>query len=460
LTGHQQAIALAALAIVLAACADESGPPPPARWRVAGNFLRDPQGRAVILRGVNLSGDHKAKPYLGADQPEDLARIRAWGFDAVRFVMTWTAVEPSRGQIDEGYLDELARRMEWARAADLLVVVDMHQDVFGEGFGGDGAPRWACDEEKYAAHKPTSPWFANYASPPVMACFDRLWTDAELGGRFAEAWRRVAARLAGAGAVVGFDVINEPHWGSYNMWTFEADRLAPFYGRVIDAVRLAADWVAFCEPAASRNLGIATSLPPFAQPDVVYAPHAYDALAEQGNGFDPARRGAILANLEGLAREARALGAPLWIGEHGGVAARPGIGEYMDANEDGASGVAAGTMFWHYGRDDGYGLLNPDGSDKAALLDALVRPYPMRVAGDPVRWSFDSGGRVFRLTMSPDAAVAAPTEISVPDRVYPGGVYRPRCDPPDRCSFETAAGILRVRLDGASRDPLEIIVEP
>jgi endoglycosylceramidase len=433
-------LTVAILVPLLAGCV--AAPDETRGWHVSGGFIRDREGRAVILRGVNLAGAHKYRPYFGFHQQADVARVRTdWGMNALRLLVSWAALEPERGRYNVWYLDEVARRVEWAEAAGLAVVLDMHQDVYGEGFGGNGAPRWTCDEAHYAAHVPASPWFVNYTSPPVMACFDQLWTDVELQDHFAGAWRRLAERLVAYPAVVGFDVINEPHWGSHNVHAFEAERLGPFYERVVAAVRQAAPrWVAFLEPASSRNLGIPTGLQRPTVDDVVYAPHSYDASAEQGQGFDPARREDLLANLAALAQEARALGAPLWIGEYGGIADHPHITEYMDAQYDGAAAAAAGTMVWAYDRSDGYGLLRPDGSEKQELLDALVRPYPARVAGDPVSYDFDEVSRTFTLVYLPDPGSRAPTEIVVPARVYPHG-YQLLCD---GCRHE--AGPDRVRL--------------
>src|SRR3990172_8130615 len=140
----------------------------------------------------------------------------------------------------------------------------------------------------------------------------------------------------------------------------------------------------------SRNLGSATALPRPAVADVVYAPHAYDADAEAGRGFDPAHRDAVLANGVAPAGEA----AALWIGEYGGDPDPPGIVAYMDAEYDAAAAVAGSTMYWDYVKG-GYGLLAADGSERTALTDALVRPYPERVAGDPVAYAFDEATRTF-----------------------------------------------------------------
>src|SRR5690606_34646721 len=132
--------------------------------------------------------------------------------------------------------------------------------------------------------------------------------------------------------------------------------------------------------------------------------------------------------------EAQRLGAALWIGEYGGRANHPGIAEYMDAQYAGVGQVAAGSMYWAYDRDAGYGLLDPEGNEKVHLLDALVRPYPELVNGDPIRIGFDRRTRRFSFSWVAGASQHAPTEISVPARVYPEG-YRPSMHPGENADF-------------------------
>ena len=262
-----------------------------------------------------------------------------------------------------------------------------------------------------------------------------------LPGAGRAAWRHVAERLADRPAVIGFDVLNEPNWGSYPIFELEPDRLAPLYNDVVLAVREAApSWVAFLEPSASRNLGFATTLPVPAFPDVMYAPHSYDAMAENGGGFDPARRQAILDYVGEIAAEAKQLGAGLWIGEYGGNADSAGIVDYMTAEYDAAGAVAGSTMYWAYDKSGGYGLLDPDGNEKPALLGALVRPYPERVAGTPIDYRFDATTSTFTASYTADRAVTAPTIIVVPDRLYPSG-YTVECD---GCALETSANQLTI----------------
>lgn len=447
--------ALAALA-GLAGCGDNTAGRCDGREPVCGGAVRDADGRAVILRGVNLAGAHKNAPYTDPFTEADYTRLRAdWGMTAIRFLITWSAVEPSQGQFDDTYLDWVKQRIEWAQAAGLSVVLDMHQDVYGEGFGFDGAPRWTCDASNYDGFVAKQPWGLNYADPHVMACFDHLWTDAATQADFAAAWKHVAERLAGEPAILGFDPINEPSWGSYPVASFERDRLQPFYEQVIAAVREAAPrWIAFAEPSNSRGLGFATSLQPFEAKNVVYSPHLYDALAEQSGMFDPTRAQQLVDTGADFAGEAARMGTPLWIGEYGGIGTDPQIGAYMDADYRAASAVAAGSMIWAYDEGGGYSLLDAQDQEVAPLVTAVVRPAPAAIAGTPIGWTFDPTTRVLEVQWHPDHAISQPTVILAPARLYPSGVAVD-CG---GCKVETTGN--EIRLGPVAGDPAVARISP
>jgi endoglycosylceramidase len=417
-----------ALALI-AACQAE-----PARWHVEGGFLRAPDGRAVLLHGANLTGMQKQAPYLDPAGADDYRRLHDdWGMNAIRFVMTWAAVEPERGRYDDAYLDQVAERMRWAADAGLWVVLDMHEDVYGEGFGFDGAPRWTCEQKYYDAFVPRDPWFLNNLDDNVIACIDHFWQTEDIRARFVAAWAHVAARLHDAAAVIGFDVLNEPGWGSYSIFDFEADLLAPLYDRVVASVRAQAPgWVAFLEPSASRNAGIATALPRPAYRDVVYAPHSYDSAAEGSGMFDPTRRDAILIGVGQLAEEAHSLGAALAVGEFGGIPGGDGYPDYMAAEYDAQGAAAAGAFYWDASRGGGYSLFEADGTPKPAALQAIARPRPSLIGGELVSYSFD--GASFSLRYRSDGRSA--TEIQVPPAAWPNG-YAIACG---GCRTDVSAG--------------------
>jgi endoglycosylceramidase len=435
--------------LLTSACSAPSevvAPVPQPGLHVRGGFIRDEDGRALLLRGLNLAGSHKVTPYFSFQEEPDYVRVRdPWGMNAVRFLVTWAAIEPARGFYDETYLDAVAERMEWAREAGLYVVLDMHQDVYGEGFatgGGDGAPLWTCDESNYWSFKPnTSAWYLNNISTQVTNCWDHFWNSDDLHAHYVEAWRRLAHRLAGYDdVVVGFDPMNEPYWGTYMIVDFEADLLQPFYEQVVAAVRAERPgWLAFTEPSSSRNIGVPTGLTKMSFDDVVYAPHSYDRNAESGAGFDPSNRAEVLTNGAALATEATSLDAALWVGEYGGMHDAPGLTYYMTAEYDAFAAVAAGTTYWSYDEGGSYSVLNADGSERP-VLDMIVRPWPERVAGDPVSYAFDVAKSTFALRYKPNRALTAPTVISVPARVYPHG-YTVACG---GCATKAGAGLLQI----------------
>ncbi len=411
---------IAAIAALAAAC----GPSAPRPWAVDGGFIRDTEGRAVVLRGANVSGRNKNAPWFDFHGPADFRRMRVdWGMNAVRFLTTWAAIEPERDQLDQGYLDALQAKVGEATDAGLLVFVDMHQDLYGVGFsGGDGAPAWTCDAAEYAAYQPQTPWFFGYLTPQVTACVDAFWTSRDLQQHYVNAWSAVAKRLKSDPGFIGIDPMNEPYWGSVQLDLFESRRLAPLYQQVIAAVRVERpDALAFVEPAASRNLGLATHLPPLGIPGVVYAPHSYDADAEQGKPFTADHRQTVLDNLAALKTEAGALGAALTVGEYGGMITLMGIGDYLGTEHDALDAQLAGGTYWDYSKGGSYSLLNDDGTERTVMLDAVALPYPERVAGTPLSFGFDPAARTFHLRYAPDRSLSAPTRIAVPTRTWPQG---------------------------------------
>jgi hypothetical protein len=130
-----------------------------------------------------------------------------------------------------------------------------------------------------------------------------------------------------------------------------------------------------------------------------------------GDGFPLADVPKVVSNIAALASEAKALGGPLWIGEYGGENGESNLTAYMKAQYDGAGAVAASTMYWAYDMG-GYGLLDPDGTEAQPLVDSIVRPFPERVAGDPIGWSFDETSSTFTFSYHPSAGVTAPTLVS------------------------------------------------
>jgi len=111
-----------------------------------GERIRDKAGRAVILRGLNLSEANKRPdtetgkfipPWLDYD---DFKRIAGWGFNSIRFIISWEGLEPEPYAYNYEYISEIKGALQMAHNAGLSVILDMHQDIYARRFGGNGAP--------------------------------------------------------------------------------------------------------------------------------------------------------------------------------------------------------------------------------------------------------------------------------------------------------------------------------
>jgi endoglycosylceramidase len=107
-------------------------------------WIVDRSGRVVILHGINMVA--KRPPYepsalgFGRDDARFLARN---GFNTVRLGLIDAAVEPQPGNYDDAYLRDSAHTERILARRGIFSLVDFHQDLYNERFGGEGWPGWA-----------------------------------------------------------------------------------------------------------------------------------------------------------------------------------------------------------------------------------------------------------------------------------------------------------------------------
>ena len=242
-----------------------------------GRWFVDESGRRVILRGVNLGGDCKVpwpdggtehpsdffdhrtvsfvgRPFPLAEADEHLARLKHWGFNCLRLLTTWEAVEHAGpGRHDEAYLDYFAEVSRRAGKFGLYVFIDFHQDVWSRMSGGDGAPGWTFEavgldftrfhaagaahvmQYKYDYAKggrqdayPQMTWSSNYRLPANQIMWTLFFAGRDMTPQFTidgrnvqdylqdhylGAMRAIAERVKDQPHVIGFDTLNEPGEG-------------------------------------------------------------------------------------------------------------------------------------------------------------------------------------------------------------------------------------------------------
>ncbi|KAG0080791.1 hypothetical protein BGZ90_011301 [Linnemannia elongata] len=237
-----------------------------------GRWFRDSQNRTLLLRGVNLCGnsklpttpngsthlnegffDHRNVCFLGRPFPRDQAdehfsRLRRWGLTFVRLLVPWEALEHSGpGIYDEKFIDSLVELIDLMPKYGIKCFIDPHQDCWSRFSGGSGAPGWTfeaagLDLRKFkatgaayvhntnqeAGDSPPMVWPTNYTKLAASTMFTLFWAGDTfapnkmyqgepiqqfLQNRYFACYNHLAQRLSHLDAVIGFEVMNEPHPG-------------------------------------------------------------------------------------------------------------------------------------------------------------------------------------------------------------------------------------------------------
>lgn len=131
-------------------------------------------GRRVTLKGINVDGSMKlpasppmpsysgnpceydniffegdtvsfvGRPFPLEDVYEHFSRIKSWGYNTIRYLLTWEALEHAGpGIYDDDFVEHTIRTLEIiGNIGGLYVFLEIHQDVWSRFCGGSGAPMW------------------------------------------------------------------------------------------------------------------------------------------------------------------------------------------------------------------------------------------------------------------------------------------------------------------------------
>jgi endoglycosylceramidase len=339
----------------------------------------DDQGREVLLRGVNVNtwGDYyQVDPAVAPTRPmadADWSAMASLGFSAVRLIVSWSALEPERGQYDTAYVDRVRTAITDAGRHGLYVIVDMHQDAWGKAIasptgttcgdglepaiGWDGAPPWATITDGADTCRVDG---QRELAPAVITAFTNFYANRDgIRDSLVTAWGHLAGRVADLPGVVGYDLFNEPFPSA------EAATIGPQYAAFISAslgaIRQAEQQggtesrIVFVEPIVTWPLpGTAPDAGVTSDPNVAFAPHNYFGSISKALTVEQG----FAANLA----EAKTLGVPFWTGEYGwwdaGAESMATLRRFATA-EDQAVGSGAWWQ-WRQGCGDPHSLNNPE----------------------------------------------------------------------------------------------------
>lgn len=239
------------------------------------------------------------RPFPLSEAREHFARLRHWGLPLVRLLITWEALSHAGPcpavDIDADYVQYLQRLLQIMDEFGLKCIVCAHQDVWSRICGGSGAPGWtltaaglntellnatatalvpeAGGEPLHSVPPPGKPeptgpfnWPSGYQkmAPATMATLfwggrifaPNLCLYTDNAGRsqpqniqdflqesYIAAYTQLAQALAPCPAFLGFDVMNEPHRGyvnlySFDRWCYETDLHIGHYPSALESFAL------------------------------------------------------------------------------------------------------------------------------------------------------------------------------------------------------------------------------
>ena len=235
-----------------------------------GPWLKDAQGRTLLLRGANLGANSKlparpdgathrregffnhrevsfvGRPFALGEADAHFARLKAWGCSFLRFQVTWEAIEHAGpGLYDQAYLDYVRAVLQRAAAHGIDVFIDPHQDAWSRFSGGSGAPGWTFEavgldivqfeatgaatvHQTHGDPFPRMVWLTNYGKLATATMFTLFFGGNDFAPRtlvkgepvqdylqrhYIAAVTALAERLKGLSNVVGYGTMNEPSAG-------------------------------------------------------------------------------------------------------------------------------------------------------------------------------------------------------------------------------------------------------
>jgi endoglycosylceramidase len=196
--------------------------------------------------------------------------------------------------------------------------------------------------------------------------------------------------------------------------TFETGPLQAMYQRVAEGIRqVDPKHILFLEHGYFANLGVRSGLRPTTLPDgqpdpmVAYAPHVFDLLTDTPGIVNlPKERAQLLASR--IQEVGQQTGMPILVG---------GWGSFHDTDPllvDSANRYL--EQFEEFRMGSSYSDYSSDMSGRSFFRDAIVRPYPVCIAGSLEKYALNRDSNQLEITWQETDCGGYPTAIFLPDR--------------------------------------------
>lgn len=334
----------------------------------------DDQGRKVLLRGFNSDAlvAYPKDPPAPLDEMDATLMQRA-GFDVVRLGIDWSQLEPTRGQINERYLDRVAGTVAMLNRHGLYVVLDMHFRLgWSPRFGYSDAPAWATIGVPNWNPLPQYSWSPSL-SPAAFTSDTYFWLSSDWKADYYRTWQAVAGRFKNNPGIAGYDIFNEAHPLPIPPRIFDKYYLWPMFRDAIEAIgAVDSNHMFFVEGILLLTMN--TVVVHLKAPNIVYGTHLYEgSLVPPFWTGDPTF---LRQRFQQRVKEAAQVPAPLWIGELGYDLTQKAALSYADAALNEMDDLGVGWAWWQWRENQYWGIVDAGGQIvNMDTLRHLARPY-------------------------------------------------------------------------------------
>lgn len=207
--------------------------------KVSGSKIQDGQGKAVLLRGVNIHTYYyqyqwdKTAPLKHATEA-DIKYLKSLGVNSIRLGLHWQYFQTGLGyQLIDNYV-------KWCEDAGIYLILDMH-----------------------------------VVPPETDVGQGKIWNNAAAQQKFINLWKAIATRYAGKKTIAGYDLFNEPAPADPQKWW-------SLVNSTIKAIRsVDKNHILFIEPASTSE----ASFKLVNDKNVVYSFHNYKPYVVSHSGY-------------------------------------------------------------------------------------------------------------------------------------------------------------------------------
>eukprot|EP01064_Diplonema_japonicum_P009215 TRINITY_DN1668_c1_g1_i1.p1 TRINITY_DN1668_c1_g1~~TRINITY_DN1668_c1_g1_i1.p1 ORF type:complete len:489 (+),score=125.01 TRINITY_DN1668_c1_g1_i1:50-1516(+) len=431
----------------------------PERMSTRGRWIIDESGRVRLFHGFNDIGHAKGGEYMpGATMLEaNLDVLEKGGFNGFRMPMMWAGANPREGYLNDSYITQIRTQVERMGARGMYSFLDMHQDVLSTRFHSyDGAPRWLVNKTNprhpypWPLPSPLSNWAEGYLTEACGQAFEDIY-DNRHGGRTAwiEFWTRVATLFKDTKATLGYELINEPWAGDVYLDPLlitpeQAGKhnLLPSYDKLVESIRTVDNnTIVFFEPVTwgmvlpGNNITLVGNgfdhIPggPQNADKSVFSWHYYCWMlnSDYSNSSAPYKPALKVECDDALGplifstviKDVEKLGVASFLTEFGALtpnANEPdseGTQEIESVLREADRSLQSWT-FW-----DIAGLIDGSMNLRYEKVVPFIRPFAQATAGIPESMDYNNNTKSFSFVYTAKSSIPAPTEIVVPDEVYP-----------------------------------------